>query len=127
MGKQNFHENTKKVFEPVTDTNKKTSEDLIKTMMLTSKENSKALQILNVKVLEIMNVRGMKASYLLSLLSKITNPEHTSQYKLVKDPNSERVIDLLINKTVPIILYNIFLHFVIPIKGLKWIENFLKW
>ena len=28
------------------------------------------------------------------------NPEHTIQYKLVKDPNSNRVNDLLIKKTI---------------------------
>ena len=30
--------------------------------------------------------RGIKASYLMSPLSKITNPEHTSQFKLMKNP-----------------------------------------
>ena len=38
----------------------------------------------------------------MSPLSKINNPEQTSHYKLVKDPDSNRVFDLLINKTIPI-------------------------
>ena len=40
----------------------------------------------------------------MSPLSKITNPEIASQFKLKKDSNSNRVNDLKINKTVPITL-----------------------
>ena len=43
---------------------------------------------------------------MLSPLSKITNPENSSQFKLVKDSNSNRVNDLKKNKTIPITLYN---------------------
>ena len=68
LGKQNFHANTKKLFEPVTDTIKNTSENITKTMMLTSKENKKALENVNDKLLEIMNDRGIIASYFLSRL-----------------------------------------------------------
>ena len=78
-GKQNFHENINKVFEPVTDTMKNTSEDLIKTVMLTPKENNKALESLNNKFSQLLNVRGLLGSHLLSSLSKITNPEKTSR------------------------------------------------
>ena len=56
----------KKVFEPVTKTIKDVSEDVTKTMMLTSKENSKAIENLHNKLLEIMNDRGIIASYLIS-------------------------------------------------------------
>ena len=45
LGKQNFHEKIKKVFEPVTDTIKNGSEDLTKIVMLASKGNNKALEI----------------------------------------------------------------------------------
>ena len=58
-----------------------------------------------------MNDRCVTTSFLLSLLSKITNAEYTKQYKLVKDPNSNRVNDLLINKTIPVVLYNSLLTF----------------
>ena len=44
-----------------------------------------ALSNLNDKLLENLNDWGTLA-YLLSPLSKITNPEHTSKFKLVKDP-----------------------------------------
>ena len=51
-----------------------------------------------------MNDRGILASYLMSPLSKITNPENASQFKLMRDSNSNRVNNLKINKTVPITL-----------------------
>ena len=75
----------KKVFEPVTKTNKGVSEDVTKAMMLTSKENNKAIENINSKLLEKLNDRGILASYLMSPLSKFTNSENTSQFKLVKD------------------------------------------
>ena len=84
FGKQNFHENIYKVFERVTETIKITSEDLTKIMMLTTKENNKTPEKLNDKLLEILNDRGVVASYLLSPLSIITNTDHSGQYKLVK-------------------------------------------
>ena len=66
----------------------------------------------------------------MSPLSKITNPENASQYKLLKDSNSNRVNDLKINKTIPITLYNSMLSFrdsgkVFELKGdlLKMITN----
>ena len=58
-----------------------------------------------------MNDRGILASYLMSPLSKIINPENASQFKLVKDSNSNRVTDLLIHNTIPITLYNNILTF----------------
>ena len=47
----------------------------------------------------------------MSPLSKITNPENSSQFELVKDSNSNRVNDLKINITIPITLYNNLLTF----------------
>ena len=52
-----------------------------------------------------MNDRGILANYLMSPLSRITNPENSSQFKLVKDSSSNRVNDLKINKTIPVTLY----------------------
>ena len=111
LGKQNFHEVMKKVFEPVTKTFKDVSEDVTKPMMITSKENNLAIGNLNNKLLDIMNDRGILASYLMSPLSKITTPEKTSQFKLVEDSNSNRVNDLLIHNTIAITLYNNLLTF----------------
>ena len=42
----------------------------------------------------------------MSPLSKITNPENTTQFKLVKVSKSNRVNDLKINKTIPNTLYS---------------------
>ena len=47
----------------------------------------------------------------MSLLSKITDPENSNHFKLVKDSNSNRVNDLKINKTKPITLYDNLLTF----------------
>ena len=106
LGKQNFHEDMKKVFEPVTKSLEKTSQDIPKVLTETSLKNNQALENLNNnKLLEIMNDRGILATYLMSPLSKITNPANTSQFKLVKDHNSKRVNDLKINKNIPITLY----------------------
>ena len=58
-----------------------------------------------------MSDRGILASYLMSPLSKITNPENISHFKLVKDCSSNRVNDLLIHNTIPITLYNNLLTF----------------
>ena len=111
LGKQNFHEDMKKVFEPVTKSLENTSQDITKTITETSMKNNQAIENLNRKLLEIMNDRGILASYLMSPLSKITNPENASQFKLVKDSSSNRVNNLEINKTVPITLYNNSLTF----------------
>ena len=55
--------------------------------------------------------RRIRISYLLSPLSKITNPENSFQFKLVKNSNSERVEDLLIHNSIPITLHDNFLTF----------------
>ena len=52
--------------------------------MSTSKENNKAIENINTKILELLNDRGIIADKFLSTLSKITNLEKTIQFKLVK-------------------------------------------
>ena len=47
----------------------------------------------------------------MSPLSKITNPENTTQFKLIKDSSSNRVNDLKINDSIPITLHNNLLTF----------------
>ena len=111
LGKQNFHEDMKKVFEPVTKSLEYTSQDLTKTITETFIKNNQALENLNNKLLEILNDRGILATYLMSPLSKITNAENTSQFKLVNDSSSNRVNDLLIHNTVPITLHDNLLTF----------------
>ena len=101
LGKQNFNEDMKKVFEPVTKSLESTSPDITKTITETPPKNNQAIENLNNKLLEIMIDRGKLASYLTSALSKITNPENTSQFKFVKDHNSNRVKGLLIHNSIP--------------------------
>ena len=95
LGKQNFHEDMKKVFEPVTKSLENTSKNITNAITEASIKNNQELENLNDKPLEIKNDRGKLASYLMFPLSKITNPEKTSQFKLVKHHNSNRVNDLL--------------------------------
>ena len=67
LGKQNFHDDMKEVFEPVTNTIKDTSENKTKTVTESSINNNKAIENLKEKVLELMNDRGMIAPYLVNL------------------------------------------------------------
>ena len=94
LGKQNFQEVMKKVFELVTMSLENTSQDITKTITETSIKNNQAIENLNKKLLEKMNDRGKLASHLKSPLSEITNSEISTQYKLVKDSSSNRVNDL---------------------------------
>ena len=111
LGKQNFHEDMKKVFEPVTKSLENSSQGITKTIRECSIKNNQAIENLDNKLLEIMNDRGILASYLMSPLSKITNPENNTQFKLVKDSNSNRVNDLKIKNSKPITLHNSLLTF----------------
>ena len=111
LGNQNFHENVEKVFEPLTDTIKESPRDITKTMTETSIKNDKSLENLNDKQLEIMNDRGILATYLMSLLTKVKNPENSSQFKLTKVAYTNRVNDLLIHNTITVDLYNSLLKF----------------
>ena len=108
LGKQKFHEDVKKVFESGTDTNENASEDLTKTMTLTSKKNNKALEKLNNKLPEILNDRGIVASCLLPPLSEITILKKTILFKLVKDSSTKRIKHLLIHNSMGVTLYDNF-------------------
>ena len=81
LGEQSFHEDMKKVFEPVTKSLKSTSENITNAITDSSIKNNQAIENVNNKLLEIMNDRGILATYLMSPLSKITNPEISSQFK----------------------------------------------
>ena len=86
----------------------------------------KALPKLNDKLLEIFNDRGTIANCLFSPLSKISNPENTSQFELVKDPNSISVNDKLVYKTKLVTLYNKLITFHDTEKKFKLQGNHLK-
>ena len=106
LGRQNFHEDMKNVFEPVNDSIENTSKNLTKTITETSFEKNKALEKLKNNFQEKMNERGILASYLMFPLSKITKPENTTQFKFLKYQNSKRVNDLLLHNTIPIFLHD---------------------
>ena len=106
----NFLADIKKIIEPVTKSFENTYQDLTKTITETSIKNNQAIENLNNKLLEIKNDRGILATYLMSPLSKITNPENTAQFKLVKASNSNRVNELKRNNSIPIFFHNIFVN-----------------
>ena len=96
----------RKVFEPITKSIKDVFEEVAKTMTENSIKNIQALENINNKFLEIVNDRGIIASNLLPPLSKITNPENTRQYEVVKDSNSNRVNESLIHNSIPTTLHD---------------------
>ena len=49
LGKQNFHENIKKLYEPLTNTIKDVSENITGTLTKNSNNNNKAIENLNEK------------------------------------------------------------------------------
>ena len=130
LREQNFLENLEKAVEPVTKSYKQVSEEVTKTKTGNCIKNNQASENLNNKLLQKMNDRGILASYLMTPLSKITYPENTSQFRLLKDYNSNKVGDLLIKSTIPITLHDNLLTLrdtgkVFELKGdlLKMITN----
>ena len=81
LGKQDYHHKTEKLFEPVTDTNKNTSEILPTAITETYINNNKTLEILNTEVLELMTDKGLIASYLASSLVNLFEHENKSQLR----------------------------------------------
>ena len=111
LGEQNFHEDMKKVFEPLTKSLENTSQDITKTLTENSINNNKAIENLNEKILELMNDKGMITSYLVSSLVNLFKPENKSQFRLKKDLNSTKMNDFLINKGIPVTLVSNLLIF----------------
>ena len=111
LGKQNFHEDMKKVFEPVTKSLENTSENLTKAITENSINNNKAIENLNEKILELMDDKGMITSFLASSLVSLFKPENKSQFRLKKDLNSTKLNDFLINKGIPVTLVSNLLIF----------------
>ena len=106
LGEQNFHEDMIKVFEPLTNTLKKTSENITKAVTETSVDNIKVIENLNEKILELMNDKGMIAPYLASSLVEVFKKDNKSQFRLRKDPNSTKMNDFLIHGTVPVTIFS---------------------
>ena len=106
LGKQNFREDLQEVYEPVTKTNKNVSENISKTLTESSINNNKAIENLNEKVLESMKDKGLVDSSILEVIK-----DSGGQFRLIKDPNSIKKNDFLINEKVPVTIFNNMLTF----------------
>ena len=91
------------VFEPLTNTLKKTSENITKTTTENSNNNNKAIENLNEKILELMNDEDMIAAYLATSSVNLFKPENKSQFRLKKDLNSNKMNDFLIHGNIPLV------------------------
>ena len=111
LGKQNFHEDMTKVFEPLTDTLKKTSENITKTITENSINNNKAIGNLNEKILELMNDKGLIAPYLTTSLVEVFKKDKKCQFRLRKDTNSTKMNDFLIHGTIPVTIFSNMITF----------------
>ena len=111
LGEQNYHEDTKKLFKPMTDTIRNTSENVIKTLAENSINNNKTIENLNEKILELMNEKGLIAPYLTSSLVNLFKPENKSQFRLRKDTNSTKMNDFLIHGSIPVTLFSNMITF----------------
>ena len=105
LGEQNYHKDTKKLFKPMTDEIKNTSEKITKTLTDNS-VNNKAIENFNEKILELMNDKGLIAPYLTSSLVILFRPENKSQFRLRKDTNSTKLNDFLIHRGIPVTLFS---------------------
>ena len=107
LGDQNYHEDIKKIFKPMTDEIKNTSENITKTITECSINNNKAVENLNEKVLESMNDKGLIDSSLIEVIKS----DNKGQFRLTKDPNSTKTNDFLINEKVPVTIFSNMLTF----------------
>ena len=98
LGEQNYHEDMKKIFKPMTDEIKNTSDKITKTFTENSINNNKAIENLNEKILELMNDKGLIAPYLTTSLVEVFKKDNKSQFRLRKDPNSTKMNDFLIHE-----------------------------
>ena len=71
LGKQNFHEDLKKVVGAATKSSKDVFQDVAKLNTETSRENDKVPAKIDNKLLEIINDKRTLASYLLKLLANL--------------------------------------------------------
>ena len=126
LGKQNFHEDMTKVFEPRTDTIKKTSDNITKTITENSINNNKAIENLNEKILELMNEQGMIASYLASFLAEVFKKDNKSQFRLRKDHDSTKLNDFLIHGKIPVTIFSNMIVFRDSNKSFKLEGDLLK-
>ena len=123
---QNYHEDSKKLFKPMTDVIKNTSEIMIKTLTENSINNNNSIENLNEKILKLMNDKGLIDSYLVSSLGNLFSLENKSQIRLRKDNNSTKINDFLIHRSIPVTLFSNMITFRDSNKSFKLERNLLK-
>ena len=106
LGEQNYHEDIKKFFKPMTDEMKNTAEKITKTITEHSINNNKAIENLNEKILELMNDKGIIAPYLTTSLVEVFKKDNKSQFRLRKDPDSTKINDFLIHGSIPVTIFS---------------------
>ena len=111
LGDQNYHEDINKFFKPMTDELKNTSEKITRTLTENSINNNKAIENLNEKILELMDEKGMIASYLTSSLVEVFKKDNKSQFRLRKDPDSTKLNDFLIHGKIPVTIFSNMITF----------------
>ena len=111
LGDQNYHEDINKFFKPMTDELKNTSEKTTRTLTENSINNNKAIENLNEKILELMDEKGMIASYLTSSPIKVFKKDNKSQFRLRKDPDSTKLNDFLIHGEIPVTIFSNMITF----------------
>ena len=111
LGEQNNHGDAKKLFKPMTDEIKNTSEKIAKTITENFINNNKAIENLNEKILELMNDKGMIAPYLTTSLVEVFKKDNKSQFRLRKDPNSTKLNDFLIHGNLPVTIFSNMITF----------------
>ena len=126
LWEQNYHEDAKKFFKPMTDEIKNTSEKIAKTLTENSINNNKAIENLNEKILELMNDQGLIAPYLASSLVNLFKPENKSQFRLGKDPNSTKMNNFLIHRVIPVTRFSNMVVFRDSNKSFKIEGDLLK-
>ena len=126
LGDQNYHEDINKFFKPMTDELKNTSEKKARTLTENSINNNKAIENLNEKILELMDEKGIIASYLTSSLIEVFKKDNKSQFRLRKDPNSTKLNDFLIHRTIPVTLFSNMITFRDSKKTFKLEADLLK-
>ena len=111
LGDENYREDKNKIFKPMTDELKNTSEKITRNLTENSINNNKAIENLNEKNLELMDEKGMIASYLISSLVEVFKKDNKSQFRLRKDPDSTKLNDFLIHGKIPLTIFSNMINF----------------
>ena len=67
--------------------------------------NNKAPEDLNQKVSDLMHDKGLIDLYLTSSLVNLFTSENKCQYILLRDPNSTRMNDFMMDRIIPVTIY----------------------